>query len=187
MKQYTIRDGYAVLSRNKGDVLIDVEDLHFLDGLQLRLKHGYALLRGKEDNGTSLARTIMAAPTGMEVDHINHNKLDNRRCNLRVCTRRQNRQNRLGNRTRTGSRFKGVAFHNAAKYDPSHSHTKVWRAYTRVMGKRMWFGYYETEELAAMAYNRNAYRLFGEFACYNRFISCPLWKVLPASPIVILH
>lgn len=41
-----------------------------------------------------LHREIMTPPKGMVVDHKNHNKLDNRRCNLRVCTYSDNNKNR---------------------------------------------------------------------------------------------
>jgi len=59
-------------------------------------------------------RLIMDAPRGMDVDHINHNGLDNRRVNLRICTRTQNLRN---SRKRKGcsSRFKGVAWCKPAK------------------------------------------------------------------------
>lgn len=42
-----------------------------------------------------MARFIMNVPKGFETDHINHDRLDNRKCNLRICTHKINMQNRL--------------------------------------------------------------------------------------------
>jgi hypothetical protein len=52
-------------------------------------------------------RMIMRPPKGMVVDHINGNGLDNRRCNLRICTRQENARNRRKHADGK-SRFLGV-------------------------------------------------------------------------------
>src|SRR5258706_13475167 len=44
------------------------------------------------------------------VDHINHNRLDNRRVNLRVCTQQQNALNRTKEQEYHTSKFKGVSW-----------------------------------------------------------------------------
>ena len=95
----------------------------------------------------------------MEVDHINHNGLNNRRCNLRICTRSQNRRNSRSNRG-SKSKYKGVV--------PVTGNIKrPWRTYTTVNNKRIWLGYYATEDEAGQAYNDYASKHFGEFACLN--------------------
>ena len=164
------------IKKPKGTILIDDDDEGLLDGWSVRIAKykiqppGYASLI-KKINGKaiykSLSRIIMSEPIGMEVDHINHNTLDNRKCNLRICTRSENARNNAGQRTRTGSKYKGVTFHDCKKYKPNATGLKPWRAYTRIAGKRIWFGYYITEEDAARVYNENAKRLFGEFAYLN--------------------
>ena len=165
------------IERTKGTILIDDEDAGVLDGWMIEIKmhspnHPYVHLRKSKTKyrkciRKSLARVLMGEPEGLDVDHINHNTFDNRRCNLRVCTKSENCRNNVGQRTRKGSKYKGVMFQNPAKYQPGYNNVKVWRAYTRVKGKRLWFGYFATEEDAARAYNENAKRLFGEFACLN--------------------
>ena len=102
-------------------------------------------------------RVIMNASRGMDIDHINHDTLDNRRCNLRICTRSQNQQNQLPLRGKT-SRYKGVCFY---KRDGK------WQAYIKLNGKRYHLGYFNNEVDAAKAYDVKAKEFFGEFAYSN--------------------
>jgi hypothetical protein len=180
--------------KSKGDILLDDCDAHLAGGLQIKplaINKSYLrVVKSLTINGVkkkiNLARIIMSPDDDMCVDHINHNPLDNRRCNLRVCTRSENRRNGrvfIGKKGDSKSIFKGVTYCNHEKYRPQSRQNKHWRAYTRVMGKRIWFGYFETEQQAAMAYNRNAFKLFGEFACYNRFDTCPLIELLSINSI----
>lgn len=61
---------------------------------------GYAMRRPSLDDGTKvtirLHRLVVNAPEGLVVDHLNGNKLDNRKSNLRVCTQADNAKNRKG-------------------------------------------------------------------------------------------
>lgn len=93
----------------------------------------------------------------MDVDHINHNSLDNRRENLRSATRTQNMANialRRGNR----AGFKGVNF---------HKQTKKWHARISLDHKTLSLGVHVSPEDAARAYDVAARQLFGEYACLN--------------------
>lgn len=102
-------------------------------------------------------RIIMNAPDGIFIDHINHDGLDNRKINLRFCTRSQNTMNQRKPRN-TSSRFKGVSFHKT---------TGKWRASIKVGEKSKWLGLFGNEEGAAIAYNEAAIKYFGEFALLN--------------------
>jgi hypothetical protein len=104
-----------------------------------------------------LARVILDAPSGTEVDHINQNKLDNRRANLRFATRRQNSRNRGPNANNT-SGFKGVTW---------HKRTRRWHAQIGIGGRPYYVGSFDTAEDAAHAYNEAALETFGEFAWLN--------------------
>jgi len=102
-------------------------------------------------------QVIMTPPSGMEVDHINGNGLDNRRINLRLCTHHQNCMNNRKERGRSRrypSKFKGVSW---------HTQSGKWRA--RIQGEHLGCFNYEIE--AALAYNEAARRRFGEFANLN--------------------
>jgi len=121
----------------------DYEDLH--PGRWYRTKFGYAAWKRKTLIGVLddwLHRVIMRLMPWdkMEVDHINGDRLDNRRCNLRVVTRAQNCQNKpsLGG----SSKYRGVHW---------CKRTKRWMARAKLNQKTYYLGSYEDEEDAADA------------------------------------
>lgn len=90
------------------------------------------------------------------VDHHNHDGLDNRRENLRVCTASQNTGNQRKTRGRSG--YKGVTWNRRKE---------KWQAAIGVDGKSQHLGYYVSEEAAARTYDWVAYAKWGGFACLN--------------------
>lgn len=94
----------------------------------------------------------------MDVDHRDHNGLNNTRDNLRVATRSQNHRNRQklpGNAT---SDYKGVSWDKARGR---------WTAHIKIGGKAKNLGRFEEELTAARVYDAAALRLFGSFALLN--------------------
>ena len=92
-----------------------------------------------------------------QADHINHDGLDNRKCNLRIVTNWQNQMNKCSYRN-SSSKYKGVCWHK------SH---KKWMAQIRLNNKLIYLGYFNDEKEAARAYNIKAQELFGEYAYLN--------------------
>lgn len=97
----------------------------------------------------------------VEVDHVNHDTLDNRRVNLRIVTRSQNMANRTPNQ-KSSSRYKGVTFRATRGHRRPQWRARIWAHPTlRCIGT------YHHELAAAAAYNAAAYRKWGEFAFLN--------------------
>jgi hypothetical protein len=112
--------------------------------------------------GLQLHRLVMENTLGRKlgseelVDHINGNGLDNRRENLRVCSRTQNIRNRTG---KSGSsKYKGVSWHTP---------TEKWLARIQVNKHQIHLGCFVNEATAAIAYDIAAHQYFGEFAKLN--------------------
>jgi len=91
------------------------------------------------------------------VDHINHDTLDNRKCNLRVVSPSQNQWNRIKRRNGS-SRFKGVY---------RHPQTGRWMARIRCKRQEIYLGLYQSEEDAAKAYDAASRRLHGNYGLVN--------------------
>ena len=104
----------------------------------------------------AMHRLIMGNPEGMHIDHRDGNTLNNRRENLRVCTRSQNKANSKIYRNNT-SGFKGVSFVKKQLARP-------WIACIYHNRKRLYLGHFATPAEAHEAYKAAALRIFGEFA-----------------------
>lgn len=134
-------------------------------------KYAYAQRSIKTEYSTIFERVylhrLVAKPQGKEnVDHINRDRLDNRRENLRICNQSQNSMNK---KTTSSSGFKGVL--DNRKYrkleKPFSSYVSYIDAKSRGQSKRKYLGYFETAEKAARAYDEAAKKIWGEFAYLN--------------------
>jgi hypothetical protein len=100
---------------------------------------------------------IMKPPKGLQVDHIDRNALNNRKTNLRPCTKAQNNRN-TGPRRNSSSKYKGVFWDKCCR---------KWCARIRPNRKTIYLGLFTDEIEAALAYDRKAEQFFAEFAYLN--------------------
>jgi hypothetical protein len=145
---------------------VDDEDFEFLSQWEWRLAHnGYAI----SGRGTiRMHRAVMKPKPRQQVDHINGDRIDNRRTNLRLATRQANARNRPRNAVRNhGARYKGIF---------RCTETQRWRARIEAPSGRINLGTHATQEDAAKAYDRAALKHWGVFARLN----FPDEHVLPA-------
>jgi HNH endonuclease len=122
--------------------------------------YGYAV-RGEKRQGKFtqlfLHRVILNAPPGMEVDHVNGDQLDNRRCNLRLVTHAQNQQNRKQQRNNS-SGFRGISWY------PRY---RKWQVLIWDNRHRIHLGYFTKLEDAVATYDA-ASRKYHPFASHRR-------------------
>lgn len=172
----------AIITTNKGEeIVVDDEDIDILNKYTWHLdKDGYARTSMKI-NGTKkmiqMHRFIMGNPTGMTVDHKNSIRTDNRKENLRVCTRNNNNKNINKTKGDKTSVYKGV-FKGKCEHQ--------WRSSIRYNGNYFDIGVFSNEIACANAYNYYAKQLHGEFAGLNDapFMEKDEWekyKLLPKS------
>ena len=142
-----------------GRVIVDDDDYEWLKKHSWAInEHGYAVLviSATINSSMSMHRTIIKAHSGQIVDHVNGNKLDNRKENLRFCTTQQNQYNRGVNKNnKTG--YKGV--HNT----PSGKFVALIKIDKKVKS----LGTYPTAIEAAKVYNKYAIKYHGDFARLN--------------------
>ena len=150
MKYITVAKDYKAI--------VDDEDFDYLNTYKWALNKGYAVAKlCNRSNFLQMHKFIMYYPKSMTIDHINQNKLDNRKSNLRVCTQLQNNYNKPRQRNNK-SGYKGVWWNKK---------TQKWQAAITENRKRHQLGRFEYKNQAAMAYNKAAMRYHGEFAVLN--------------------
>lgn len=139
-------------------ILVDPEDEHLLRKHIWHINTGGYAQRGAWRKMVLLHQEIVAFA---QVNHINRNKKDNRKANLRdTCRAEQQRGKSKGLYAgiKPSSKFKGVSWDKAYE---------KWRARITFENKLKHLGYFDDEREAALAYDRAALELFGEFAATN--------------------
>lgn len=148
---------FIQLANSKKRALVDDEAYRWLHYFKwYENAHGYAVARTK-DKAIYMHRVVAETPEHLITDHINGLRLDNRLENLRNSTHAQNSTNRKI--VHSGrSKFRGVAW---------DSRSSKWRVVVQANRKRKHVGMFDNEIEAAMAYDRVARELHGEYAVLN--------------------
>lgn len=147
-----------------GVTTVDDDDYVLLSSFAWRTDSGYALT-GSGKNRLFMHRAVLWPPNGFVVDHIDGNKLNNTRQNLRVCRPHENSRNRR--KSRIGS----SGYHGVTHYKANG--LKKWGAelyYRSEEGHRVHkhFGFFKTRKEAHMAYVNGSRCVFGEYSPYHR-------------------
>lgn len=138
-------NNHIVMICNNKQVLLDYDDYLLISNRRWFVtSNGYCC----DSHGKTLHREIMKAKKGQIIDHINGNKLDNRKNNLRFVTKSQNGQNR---------KCKGIT------YDKQR---KKWCVNIVVNKKKYYLGRYKTEEEALLVRKEAEIKYQGEYR-YN--------------------
>jgi len=147
------------VTKNGDKFFFDKEDLSLINKYwwHLTTSYGNKYISTRINNKTVLLHRLILNYPNDDIDHINHDGLDCRRINLRVCSRSENMGNRRKKKP-ASSLYKGVYFYC--------KHGK-WKAQIQVKGKKIALGTYENEINAAAAYNKAAVFYFGEYANLN--------------------
>ena len=132
----------------KAKALIDLDDVELCKQFKWYLSHNYVTTQS-----ISLHRMIMDCPNDMVVDHINHNTLDNRKENLRICT---NQENLWNSSMYNDNEYRGTYKTSNNKYI----------ARIRYNQETIYLGTFDTQEEAFEVYKHKSIELYKEFSPY---------------------
>lgn len=146
---------YDINNNESARTIVDTQNLDIVTKYKWRLStDGYAMGRDA-DKTIMLHRILVGAPKGMVVDHINHNTLDNRNDNLRICTNQDNGRNKMTVSNNTSGR-NGVSWNKSSK---------KWMSYITVDSKMIYLGLFVNIADAITARENAENKYFGEYRC----------------------
>jgi hypothetical protein len=150
---YEFKDNYVIGYTSKGEEFyFDIEDYDIVSKYVWHLNnHKYVLTNCPKS--TKMYRLILKPSRNEIVDHINHNKSDNRKENLRICTHTNNNQNRRLHKNNT-SGHTGVSWKKSSN---------MWYSYITKDKKRLCLGYFEDISDAIQSREEAEIKYFGEF------------------------
>lgn len=157
-----------IIPLTKGkETIVDEEDYDYLMQWKWHIgTHGYAIRTAYYGGGAKnpktkkilMHRELLGIQNGFVVDHIDGNKLNNTKANLRTASVQQNVFNRkMQSNCKSG--YKGVYW---------HKQQQKWCSYIKCAEKRIHIGLFDCKKDAALAYNFFALEYFGDFAFFNK-------------------
>lgn len=153
MKQIPLSKGaFALIDNDMYDELMAVSWSLNNSGYAI---HWFSDPKTGKRRGLLMHRYIMDAPSHLQVDHIDRNRLNNTRKNLRFATKSQNQAN------------KDIQINNTSNYKGVVWNRNKWEARIGYQHRRISLGRFDNPELAAMHYDAASKMLFGEFAGLN--------------------
>lgn len=155
-QSWTVDGEVARIDVKGSKIVIDAEDVEKVNCYRWFLEKGYAV-SGSGTRKVYLHRLMLGLTreSCFQVDHVNRNRADNRKGNLRVATNQQNNFN------------KGKHKDSPHKHKCCYPRNGKYYAQIYVGGKSHYLGSFATEDAAAAAYDAAAARLHGEYACFN--------------------
>lgn len=155
VNEYDLSGEYGKCFIKSDFFIFDKEDYEKIKDYRWFLREGYPCAnKDKTCKKMFFHRFIMNCPRNKVVDHINHNKLDNRKSNLRICSIAENSHNVVLSKNNT-SGCKGVNFVKSAN---------LWRATIQCNRKRMYIGSFKSKEEAIKARKEAEQKYWGEYA-----------------------
>lgn len=153
MKIIPLSQGYSAFVDDADYELLRQYKWHVFIRSHSKTKYAATIFYEPTKRSVLMHRLILTVPIGKEVDHINGDGLDNRRCNLRLTDRAGNCQNRQ----KRGDGYKGVKDNKYGR----------WEARIQFNKRSLHLGTFDTAQQAAEAYNDAAVQYHGEFARLN--------------------
>lgn len=149
-------DCFGIKGQLTGTILIDKEDLEKVSAYKWHIEHSRKNLNYAQTSlpGHTLRLHRLIMQSDLQIDHINHNGLDNRKCNLRICTNAENNRNKNTN-LNPKSGYTGIRYNE-----------KCNSYYVRIMvnKKEISLGHYHSLEEALKARRDGELKYFGEYA-----------------------